>query len=303
MKLFYLNKGKGLEMNKLQYLNNEDVKLFINWISSKLDEPNSFNHRYTLRRPKGVKWKCTSIFSAFENYKWAFSCVNPNSGKIVKGSSFAESNNILSELSIGLRKSVEDNNVELTQKYCLSILEWGGVLNKNRDKIIELDTNITNYFRKAKNILNPNTYNTYYNDEKLIMNSGFTKIYSVLIDDFIIYDGRVGACLGLLVRKYCEESDLSTIPDTLLFAYGNAREGKYSIGDKNRRNPSNGSYKFPLLSNSSRRHIENNLRANWLLKEIITKSDSKFNKLNEDIQLRALEASFFMIGYDVVSNA
>lgn len=28
-------------MNKIQYINNEDVKSFIIWISSKLDKPNS----------------------------------------------------------------------------------------------------------------------------------------------------------------------------------------------------------------------------------------------------------------------
>ena len=39
------------------------------------------------------------------------------------------------------------------------------------------------------------------------MNSGFTKIYSLYIDDFIIYDSRVGAALGFLVRCYCEEKE------------------------------------------------------------------------------------------------
>lgn len=289
-------------MNKIQYLNNEDVKSFIIWINSKLDKPNSFEHKYILKRPKGVKWECNSIFSAFENYKWGFSCVNPDSNKVVKGNTFGESNEILSKLSVGLKKSIEENNMELTQQYCISILQWGGVLNKNKEKILNMGSNITMYLSEAKKILNPNTYDTNCNDEIIIMNSGFTKIYSLIIDDYIIYDGRVGSALGLLVRKYCEDSNLRIIPNQLLFSYGNAREGKPSEGGKNRRNPSSTQYKFPLLSNLSKRHIENNIRANWLLKQIIDQSNSKFKKLNEDIQLRALEAALFMIGYDVLSN-
>ena len=34
------------------------------------------------------------------------------------------------------------------------------------------------------------------------MNAGFVKIYSVLLDSCVIYDGRVGAALGLLVRQF-----------------------------------------------------------------------------------------------------
>lgn len=29
------------------------------------------------------------------------------------------------------------------------------------------------------------------------MNSGFAKLYSLIIDDFVIYDSMVGAALGL----------------------------------------------------------------------------------------------------------
>ena len=35
------------------------------------------------------------------------------------------------------------------------------------------------------------------------MNSGWTKVYALMLDDFPIYDGRVGAAMGYLVRRYC----------------------------------------------------------------------------------------------------
>ena len=121
-----------------------------------------------------------------------------------------------------------------------------------------------------------------------------------LIDDFIIYDGRVGAASGLLVRKYCEEKGLKTIPIELLFAYGNSKEN--TVGVQNRRNPSQGIYKFPLLI-ANKKHTENNIRANWILKEILSKSISKFNTIEPQTKLGAFESALFMIGYDVLQTS
>ncbi len=121
----------------------------------------------------------------------------------------------------------------------------------------------------------------------------------MLIADFVIYDGRVGAALGLLVRKYCEDKMLGDIPDELAFVWSKGKESTYTSSHMNKRNPSRGKYKLPELLNNPKRHIENNIKANWLLKEIIQRTDSRFNRLDKVIQLRALEATLFMIGYDV----
>lgn len=133
------------------------------------------------------------------------------------------------------------------------------------------------------------------------MNSGFTKIYSLIVHDFVIYDSRVGAALGLLVRNFCEETGRVKTPEELRFAWGAKRRGA-SVNTKitdNPRNPSYKGYKFPILTNNTKLHINNNIRANWLLKEVLQRTTSKFNMLDENLRLRALEAALFMIGYDV----
>lgn len=290
-------------MNKTEYLERASVKSFIEWISFRLDSAKGFQHGYIMKRPRGQVWKCDSIYAAYNNYEWPFTCLHAGTGKYVKGKTFIESKELLSELSVGLNESIEDNSIEICQKYCFSILDWGGVLPKNREKVLALGDNIINYFRATTERLNSNTFNT--NDEyrDIVMNAGFTKIYSLMVKDFIIYDGRVGAALGLLVRKYCEELNLDEVPSELLFAYGNAREGKYHANVQNRRNASTGKYKFPVLGNVYKKHTDNNIRANWLLKELNTKSNSKFSLLEKNIQLRAIESALFMIGYDVLSGA
>lgn len=275
-------------MNKETYLSDIHLQNFVNWIENKIDEPNSFIHKYEMLKPK-KKWNCNSIYNAFEKYEWS-------------GKNFQESSILLNELSKGLQKSIVNRDEVPCKEYCLKILKWGGVSNGNKDTIegLFLKGQLTDYFARMENLLNSNTLypNNVGFDKAILMNSGFTKIYALFLYDFIIYDGRVGAALGLLVSNFCREKELLNIPQSLIFAYGDARPTKLDTG-LNRRNPSSDIYQFPKLSNNAIKHTEYNLKANWLLKEIIEKTDTKFKKLDKEIQLRAFESSLFMIGYDV----
>ena len=285
-------------MYKNEYLQSANIRNFIDWIEERLDKPNSFSHFYTMKRP-ATSWECHSIYSAYENYCWAFTYKDPFSGKKITGSSFTDNWESLSRLSVGLRRSISDLNVESCRNHCLSILEWGGVLNKNDKKINELGKDICNYLVNAKDTFTGDMLSREYYSNQIIMNSGFTKIYSLCIDGFIIYDGRVGAALGLLVRKFCEDNALDIVPTELTFAWGKGKESSYKSSKENKRNPGNNKYIFPELSNNPRRHTENNIRANWLLGEIVNNTESSFKKLDKKVQMRALEAALFMIGYKV----
>lgn len=186
----------------------------------------------------------------------------------------------------------------MCRDYCHSVLKWGGVTARNEYLVEDLGDSICDYFKSTREILNSNDSSIDCN--KLIINSGFTKIYALTVNDFIIYDGRVGAALGLLVRKFCEENNIGKIPKELLFGYKRGREANYS--PINRRNPSEGKYVFPELSNNPKKHIDDNIRANWLLKSILENKSSRFNKLDPEIQLLALQSALFMVGYDVANN-
>jgi len=100
--------------------------------------------------------------------------------------------------------------------------------------------------------------------------------------------------LGYLVRMFCEKYAPGKVPDELAFAWGRGR------GDMHRRNPCRGIYRFPELKYGyPKLHLENNIRANWLLRGILDSTESKFNTLDKDLQLTALQSALFMIGYDV----
>ena len=156
------------------------------------------------------------------------------------------------------------------------------------------------YFRYVKKQLDLSTVHL-KPDIRIHINSGFTKLYFLLIDDFIMYDGRVGAALGLLVRNYCEEKGLPHIPSLLKFAFGRGR-GDSVTGS--RRDPSSGHYRFPELSyDYPRQHLHDNIKASWLLKAVADNTRSRFRKLPQDPPLNesltALQSALFMIGYDV----
>lgn len=65
------------------------------------------------------------------------------------GRSFEENARVLEELSKGLRESIESNDYKKCIDYCLSILQWGKVLNKNDKKIQELGEDVCQYFKKS----------------------------------------------------------------------------------------------------------------------------------------------------------
>jgi hypothetical protein len=135
------------------------------------------------------------------------------------------------------------------------------------------------------------------NGEPCCMNAGFVKIYSVLLDWCVIYDGRVGAALGLLVRRYCEEHDLPQVPPVLRFAYGAPREGPTALHPK-RRNPGIGSpYRFPKLAQNPRMHTEQTMRANWLLRAALKLRPDVFRP--GEAGFHELAAGLFMVGYDL----
>src|SRR5690606_19859896 len=129
----------------------------------------------------------------------------------------------------------------------------------------------------------------------LLMNSATTKLYSLAdpSDAIAIYDGRVGAGLGLLAKSYCREFGIEPIPEELRFRWGAAR------GDHGRasRNPSDGPYRFPKLGvrpRSHQRHAEMVIRTTRLLKAL-----AEANQCS----VRDWEAGLFMLGFSVRSVA
>ena len=274
------------------------MREFISWIEPKLDAPGSFYHSYFDKRQNRT-WSCDSLYTAFQKYDWSFAMQDAQSHLTTRLRSFEETHSFLMNLSTNLKLSILENDNAACRENCLNVLKWGGVLAHNQNRIKTFDDGICSYLLVVGQRLSCDMdLHDYYN-EGLIMNSGFTKIYSLCLDHFIMYDGRVGAALGLLVRRFCENRSMPAVPGTLRFAWGKGKEASYARGAQSRRNPSSGTWEFPELINNPRRHLESNIQANWLLEEILLKTSSRFNALPQHMRISAIQSALFMIGYSV----
>ena len=256
-------------MRKDEYLSSQAVKDFIAWLETILDAPRSFIHKY--HHEKNDKdYEFDNLFTAYKKYEW-------------------ESFYNFDELSISLKNSIDESDERSCAETCNMILKWGGVLNKgNKKRVSELGS-VCSYLLAVRDRLGMDLSSGEYFFPGFQMTSGFSKIYSALLDDYIIYDSRVSAALGLLVRAFCVHNEEPVVPLELMFAWKNG------LG-KQIRNPSFGAYVFPGC-NTEKQYLENNIRANWLMSEAARTTKSKF--ADEPLKLKALEKALFMIGYDL----
>lgn len=278
-------------MIKKEYLSIKDVTDFCNWFADNL-ESDLLAHSWGNRRTHHVM-EFQHIYDAYNQYEWQFNLRLPDKPSC-NGSSFNENYYALKTLKSGLHDAVMGKNDSDTLAWTHSILRWGGVFPKNGRWLIKNQAGLAAYFNDRAEYLGKNSDDTLLG-ELSRFNSGMTKIYSLLVDDFIIYDTRVAAALGWVVVKYCQEKKLEKVPESLRFPWGTAKEAPNTLNPK-QRNPSVGHLKFPRLQSGSE-YARWNLRASWLLWDVINKTQSCFKGI--DNSLRALEAALFMIGYDL----
>ena len=124
------------------------------------------------------------------------------------------------------------------------------------------------------------------------MNSGFSKIYSLMLDGFSLYDRRVACALCSLIRAYCEESWLATVPPLLSL-------GLPPSQGRVQRNPSADPLQFHRLWHGRQwKYAVSNLMAAWLLEPMAELGS--FAALPIERRLLAVESAMFMIGYSKV---
>jgi len=259
------------------YLSNINTRNFIDWLEFKVDSPEPLKYQYYLKKKKR-DWSSNCLYDAYKKYLWPYNRNCPAMGKQVSGSGFTESFNYLTKLAEMFRTSVRNEDKELARKCALAMLAWGGVLPHNRKRIEGMGEDVCDYFKQVQKRLNISDVRL-GNQDDIIINSGFTKLYFLLVDDLIMYDGRVGAALGLLGRMYAEEKCLEKIPEEIEFSFGSGKTSGSKQHGKNRRDPSKGQYRLPEFTGKPNRHLNDNIKASWLLKGLADRTSSRFAQL------------------------
>jgi hypothetical protein len=285
-------------MKKQSYLNDKNVIGLTEFLHNCLL---IFPHSYINRRSHKI-WSCNNLIEAVENYKWHFSYKNPTDTKITKGSKLIENEKSLKSLSDGIKSAYKSKNNQELLNYSIAICKWGGVLGSekygNQKTLIANSANLFDLYSKTQKVIT----NDELKDKDLRnifnMNSGFTKIYSLLFDNLIIYDSRVGAALCWLVKIYCAINNISEVPQSLNFTWAPSKEGENAANPKNR-NP--GKYlnrDFLCFAGIPDAQSRSMILSSWLIEKFV-KNNNKIPGNTTNEKMRSFEAALFMIGYDI----
>ena len=279
-------------MNKSSYLATRIVRQFVAWLSINLDSE-TFAHSYINRR--SGSWQCQSLYDAYVQYRWRHRA----------GDTFADSAATLTSLSSALHAALASPaNDQAARSAATDVMIWGGVVAGNV-RWLNANRNLASDLLAVQTAINAqDTADDVLTNRKLRFNAGMTKVYSLLCDGLIIYDSRVAATLGLAVRKFCEAQGLTSVPAKLSFPWAPAKSTPNHPAPKNR-DPSSTALSFPKLT-SGPLHAQWNMKASWILKAALHSAAGQTSQFASDpfldtpaLQLRAVEAALFMIGYDL----
>lgn len=288
-------------MNLEELFNDKYVKEFSDQylpkvLTGKITIDHKYDDRFLKKRNKPSKRHFITLENAFNAYYWP----NPNDD-------FDKNNQELKDIQVNLTEAIKSKDEKRVLQAIKDTLFWGAGYRKSKlytANVTWLDSYLKRKSKSSalqilKNALkafNQDNFNPdSFSDETMRSNAGYTKIYSLIINNFIIYDSRVAAGLGLLVRKFCQEKGLSQVPNNLSFARSNAT-------GKDNRNPSIGTLKFPHLSNNHSLHA----KSNWLANQVLFRTVNNFKgdlpswlKGRESDAFRRIEAALFMLGKDI----
>ena len=266
---------------------------------------------------KGGIWKCCGLWDAFEQYQWP--AQDPLNRKRI--SMFEETSLCLASMGAQLSARIDQPASGSVLEAVDNVLSWGGVQryqkvasivrnsewsNEKRAEYLSLATRqLKNEMRsisgRASIILG--------NEESpLQIDSGTTKVFSLLVPGFIIYDSRVAAAIGLLAVRWIQATGGCEIPESLRFSWQNGSSKIYSIRNPNRLLSSEKNV-FPRAHSGDaeskiQKRLADNIKASWLCDELLRVSVEKFPSsgfatLDKNTRARALESALFMIGYSI----
>lgn len=246
-----------------------ELKYFENFQNEYLKAQN-----YTINYGKRIgELTFNGIFDAADKYTYS---------NQVDESIFKEWNKILND---------EDSSDENLFCTILEIFVWGDVLSGNVKTAINLykEKKLKGYIRqiiqllKKKEILGKDEIKS-----EIIWSSGWTKVYSFINNEILIYDSRVSAFLNhtLTYKLEYTEKQIKILKEltTYLFNFQGA-ENRERLVDRER-------FGFKNSSPNGLNGFNANLISSWtaeLLKEKL--------KLNKGI--RDFERAFFMLGFDL----
>ncbi len=288
----------------MEFLEDSDVADFINYmtmvITGKIRMVSSYYHAQAR-----MDFNFGSLSDAYNNYWYRTRSLDN-----LTITSFHDSKVVLDSIKKRLRIATDESSASRAAK---DLMKWGGTFRGNSKEIDAMGDSggFLRYISSAKAYFgSANPDREIFNKLQIRSNAGFTKIHSLIMDDFIIYDSRVAAALGMLIVKFCVDKEIGSIPKSLELCWLSGTMGKHL------RNPSFPQrYIFPEFNPRGKKtetekiryhtqhfmHAESNCKANWILVKALEKA-GEFSGFEGQEALRAVEAALFTVGYDLAET-
>ena len=252
------------------YLRDPDVRAFLDWAKPLVTGQHKLNH------PRAGGGKYSTLHEAYRDYQWD----KKSSEETVK---------FLEDLANRIGESQDRNDPETFREAAKKVLRWGGVSGRNAKRLEALGDEALPLLRINARLLDPATADLERVWVVQPMNSGFSKIYSLMLEGFPIYDSRVACALGSLVRSFCEVERMERVPDRLKFGIPPDRAHV-------ERDPSYRKFSFPKIRHGgSGLYAQSNVMAAWILDEM--SQHGPFGDVGDEQRLFALQSAMFMIGH------
>lgn len=282
-------------MNKTEYLLRSAP--FSQWLSTVITGETALGFRHA----GGVD---TRLADGLARYRWPNKRIDiptPNGMlRIVAHSDFAANAAVLRQLETGLRACLNQptvNDAELAD-WAEAIMRWGGVYTKrgNGPWLDSKRAGFSSYLKPVLSALTHHDGSAHLALADLRSNAGTTKIHSLAVPDFVIYDSRVAAALAWLALRWSRQEGIA-VPDHLRFACMRANTGKTL---SKIRSPDQALFPYFAASGPLRehqRHATWNLRANWIICDAVARTAAP--PQTPAWTPRQVEAALFMMGADL----
>ena len=289
-------------MNKTHFLALNEVQLFIEWQTLFLAQLDiNLQVKRSIFVPNGINMKLHSIESVLAHYMWTSSWTDWQTHQIIESGDWLSTQKSLGLLRQRLREAVCSGDEQNALKACLAVLQWGGVNGSVAFLQRKARNNqLVHYLTQTQRLL---TLNGEQHLEQISTSSigrydsGLSKIFALLDESGIpMYDSRVGAMIG-----YCRAMlQRNLLPLGTMFNFPTGQAHGQQV-----RNAGELNLNFPMAPEFYSQHVSHHswaqyqVKLGWIMQEILNKGDWFKNEGDLTARCHALEACFFMCGYDL----
>lgn len=288
-------------INKQMYNANEGGQAFAQWVAEHAATlPIKLNFKSTRFVPGGLQKQVTGLPEALANYVWM--------SEGTTHGNWSETAALLARFRNELSAAISANDDAAACMVCKEIIRWGGDRNPLvgvMPFLLELanQKELVAYLTCTRQDFALDTAALSGALQVCMMNSMLTKIHALASDDGLpIYDSRVAAATGALVELWRRSTGRSAeaLPELLSFPATQPTRTVRHLDD---------TAQAPGLllcgkahkARTTRRWAEAKIRLGWLMQRILALQPGMFSgaATTHIERMHALEASLFMVGYDV----